>query len=135
MSRATGAYVYAALDVTFAAFYVWASRTLLPSSDGVFEAISAGFAGAAGAMAVGTLARRRWGLWLAVAGCAALLVGAIALLVLLGMSVGFLWGVYGAIGRGAASLVAVGMALVILLYVLLPAFQLRWLLSEGRPAG
>ncbi len=130
MSGATRPYLFAALDVTFAAFYVWASRTLLPSSDGVFEALSIGFAGAAGAMAVGTLAGRRWGHWLAVGGCVALLAGATALLVLLGLSIGFLWGVYGAIGRGAATVVVIGMALVVELYVLLPAFQLRWLVSR-----
>ena len=135
MSRATRPYLFAALDVIFAAFYVWVARTLLPSSSGVFGAISIGFAGAAGAMAVGTLAGRRWGHWLAVAGCALMLLGATALLVMLGMSIGFLWGVYGAIGRGAASIVGVGVLLVVELYVLLPAFQLRWLLSRGPTAA
>lgn len=125
-------YVYAGLDVLFAGFYVWVSRTLVPSSDGLFELISLCFAAAAVAMAVGALTPKRWAWWVGVGGCAALLLGATVLMVLLGMSAGYLWGVYGAIGTGAAMLVLVGLALVVEFYVLLPAFQLRWFLSTRR---
>ena len=128
-------YLYAGLDVIFASFYVWVSRTLIPSSEGLFEAISLFFAAAATAMAVGALTRRRWAWWIGVGGCAALLVGATVLMILLGLSAGYLWGVYGAIGTGAATIVIIGMALVVELYVLLPAFQLRWFLSPERRAA
>ena len=124
-------FVYAGIDLAFAAVYVWISRTLIPTSNGVFEWISLGFAAAAVAMSAGTLIPRPWGWWTATLGCVALLVGATAVLVLLAMSAAFLAGVFGSFGKGAAAMTLVAGALAVELYFLLPAFQLRYLLSPA----
>jgi hypothetical protein len=57
------------------------------------------------------------------------LLGALTLAVLLASSIGFLWGSYGSIGRGAAGMCLVFIGLIVECYVLLPAFQIAWLLS------
>lgn len=128
-------FVYAGFDLAFAAIYVCIPLTFARTADLSFEIASGIVAGVAVLAAVGTFARREWGWWMALASCGALLVCATVLLVLLAMSAAYLHGVYGAFGKGAATMALIAMSLVVELYVLLPAFQLRYLLSAaGRAA-
>jgi hypothetical protein len=79
----------------------------------------------------GMLWRSRWGWRAAVAGCAILLLLAVVLLVLILLSASFLAGVYGSMGRGAASTALLVGALVLELVGLLPAFQLKFLFTRA----
>lgn len=127
-------FIYAGLDLVFAVAYV-IIPTKVPASDDVFLTVSLLLAAATLAAGVGTAARRPWGWWTGIAGCALLILSGVALITLLAMSAGFLWGVYGALGRGASSMSLVIASLVVEVYILLPAFQLRYLLSpDGRRA-
>src|SRR5262249_29501554 len=85
--------VYTVLDALFAVAYVAIAQLWVRSADGSFELASLVAGGAAAVAAVGTAARRPWGWWLAVAGCGAVLLFAIAVLALLAMSAAFLSGV------------------------------------------
>lgn len=128
-------WVYAALDGLFALLYLWIP-SLFQASDRSFHLFSAGLALALAVAGAGTAARRSWGWWMGIGGCVALIVGALTLLALLVSSAAFLWGVYGALGRGASLGALVLTLLVVELYLLLPAFQLKYLLSaDGRRAA
>jgi hypothetical protein len=124
-------WVLATLDALFAALYIGVTR-LAASADGRFEAMTIVMGIAILAAGVGIASRRPWGWAMSIAGCAVVLLGALALSVMLAASVGFLWASFGSIGKGAGSMCLIMIALVVEIYVLLPAFQLAWLLS---PAG
>lgn len=124
-------WVFAALDVVFAALYIGVVR-LAHSADGRFEAMTVIMGVAVLAAGVGIAVRRPWGWYAALIGCAVVLLGALVLSTLLAISVGYLWAAFGALGRGAASMCLIFVALIVECYVLLPAFQVHWLLS---PAG
>jgi hypothetical protein len=125
-------WVFAALDVLFAALYIGVVR-LAHSADGRFEAMTVIMGVAVLAAGVGIAVRRPWGWYAALAGCAVVLLGALVLSVLLAISVGYLWAAFGSIGQGAASMCLIFIALIVECYVLLPAFQVAWLLSpQGR---
>lgn len=80
---------------------------------------------------VGMLWRSRWGWRAAVAGCALLLVATTLILILILLSASFLAGVYGAMGRGAAMMALLAGALVVEFCGILPAFQLKFLLTRA----
>ncbi len=124
-------WVFAGLDVLFATIYIGVTR-LAHSADGRFEALTVIMGLAVLAAGVGIAVRRPWGWWTSLAGCGVVLLGALTLSVLLAMSIGFLWAAYGSLGKGAAMMCLIFVALIVECYVLLPAFQLAWLLS---PAG
>jgi hypothetical protein len=127
-------WIFAALDVVFAALYIGVGA-FVQSSDGLFLGVSLVLASAVLASAVGTAVRKRWGWWLAVAGSTVLLSGALVLVALLVASAAFMSGVYGALGDSIALACMVAGALIIEFYALLPAFQLHYLLSpDGRRA-
>ena len=128
-------WIYGTLDFVFLLFYLAMVTIIIPSRHWSgsllqwFLVVSVGLAGA------GSFARRPWGWKLAVAGCALLLVCELLLLVLLLMSASYLAGVYGSFGQAASALALVVAALSIELVALLPAFQLKYLLSRaGRRA-
>jgi hypothetical protein len=121
-------WVFAGLDFLFGALYIGV-RQLIHSSDGAFELMTVVMGVAILAAGVGLVVRAPWGWKLSLAGCGVVLLGAFALAVLLAMSIGYLWGSYGSIGRGAAGMCLVFIALIVECYVLLPAFQIAWLLS------
>jgi hypothetical protein len=79
----------------------------------------------------GMLWRNRWGWRAAVVGCGLLLAATILILVLILLSASFLAGVYGAMGRGAAMMALLAGAIVIEFCGLLPAFQLKFLLTRA----
>ena len=129
-------FVYAGLDLLFAFLYLVIATQIARSATGQFEVASVVLAVAVAAAGVGTALRSPTGWWVAIAGCAILVVGAVMLVTLLCVSAAFLHGVYGSMGK-AASAVTLAIAFVAVeIYVLLPAFQLRYLLSaDGRRAA
>jgi hypothetical protein len=124
-------WVFAALDLLFAALYIGVVR-LAHSADGRFETMTVVMGVAVLTAGVGIAVRKPWGWYAALVGCAVVILGALVLSVLLAISVGYLWAAFGALGRGAASMCLIFIALIVECYVLLPAFQVHWLLS---PAG
>lgn len=127
--------IYGTLDGIFLLLYLAMATAIMPSrqfSSALlqwFLVFSVGLAG------LGTWVRRPWGWKLAVVGCAMLLLCELILLVLLLISASYLAGVYGSFGQAASALALVVAALSIELVALLPAFQLKYLLSRaGRRA-
>jgi hypothetical protein len=123
-------FLYAGLDFLFAGVYA-ALVLQVPNRHGWANALLWGTVVAVLVAGGGMLWRSRWGWRAAAAGCAALLVLTVALLVLLLLSASFLSGVYGSIGKGAALFALLGGALVIELCGLLPAFQLKFLMTRA----
>lgn len=124
-------WVFAALDLLFAALYIGVTR-LAHSADGRFEAMTVIMGIAVALAGVGIAVRKPWGWYASVLGCVVVLLGALVLSGLLAVSVGYLWAAFGSIGKGAASMCLIFIAIIVECYVLLPAFQVYWLLS---PAG
>ena len=82
-------------------------------------------------MAMSMIARRSWSWWSAVAGCAVLLSLAVLFLVATVTSAAFLAGVYGSIGRAASAFALIGAALIIEFMGILPALQLKFLMTRA----
>lgn len=86
-------------------------------------------------MAAGTLAGGRRGWWLAIVSGSLVLLATITLIARILASAAFVSGVYGAFGKGAAMFALVAVALIVELVVLLPMFQLKFLMTRaGRRA-
>jgi hypothetical protein len=124
-------FVYGVLDLAFAALYWVIASTIARSSTGQFQVGSMVLACAMTAAGVGTLLRRPAGWWMAVVACVTVLCGSVMLITLLALSASFLHGVYGSMGRAAAAVTLAIGAVAVEVYVLLPAFQLRYLLSDA----
>lgn len=122
--------IYAALDFTMAAIYALVILQS-PTRHALHATLLWSTVAAVGLAGVGMLWRSRWGRRVAVAGCALLLLLAVLLLVLILLSASFLAGVYGSMGRGAASMALLAGALVVELMALLPAFQLKFLMTRA----
>jgi hypothetical protein len=123
-------YIYAGFDFLFAALYA----VLLPQAPTQHALHSVLLWSTVVAVVVagaGMLVRNRWGWRAAAAGCTALLVITVVVLVLLVMSAAFLDGVYGSMGRGAAMMALLAGAVIIELIGLLPAFQLKFLMTRA----
>ena len=125
---------YGLLDVVFASVYGYVGFVLVPGRSVAFSialaCVIAVLGGAGLALLVqgdgGVLARRA-----GILASGALLGFTLGVLVLLGMSSAFLYGTYGAIGRGLGALTLVVAALVVELFGLLPLFQLRFHLRDA----
>jgi len=135
-------FLYAGVDLLFGVLYIiaftefavnrhaWAKVVLWALPVAV---ITMGVATAIGALRKGPPRRYAW--IAAVASATLMLVVTVLLICLLLASAAFLSGVYGAFGKAAASGVLAGAALVVQLVGLLPAFQLKFLLTRaGRRA-
>ena len=122
--------IYAGFDFAFGAFYAFllAQVPTRHASGGVLLWCTVGAVVLAGA---GMVMRNRWGWRLAVAGCGALLLVTVALLVLVLVSASFLAGVYGSMGRGAATMAVLAGAVIVELCGILPAFQLKFLMTRA----
>lgn len=126
--------LYAAFDFLFAACYA-GLLTLAPNRHGLYAAVLWGTVVAIALAGAGMLVRRPLGWRLAVAGCSGLLLLCVTLLVLILLSASYLAGVYGSMGVGAAVIALIGGALVIELCGILPALQLKFLMTRaGRRA-
>jgi hypothetical protein len=124
---------YGALDLGFAALYAYLGFVVAPSRALAFQLTLGAVAGMLALAGVALLAlgdeshlARRLGM----VACGSLLGFTATVLILLVASSAFLFGVYGAIGRGIGLLALVAAALVIELCGLLPFFQLRFHLRE-----
>jgi hypothetical protein len=123
-------YIYAGFDFAFAACYAFLvgqvpTRHALHGALLWSTVVSVVLAGA------GMVVRNRWGWRVAVAGCGALLLVGVALLVLVLVSAAFLSGVYGSMGRGAALMAILAGALIVELCGVLPALQLKFLMTRA----
>jgi hypothetical protein len=128
-------HIYAALDFSFVAFYLVLATSVAPSRNLFGAGLQWSLVIAMGMAGGGMLVRGRKGWFAAIAGCATLLLAELALLVALLLSASYLAGVYGSFGRGASALALVVAALSIELVALLPALQLKFLLTRaGRRA-
>ena len=128
-------FIYAGLDLVLAAGFVYSILFLSPNRHAWATALMAVIPVAVLAMGVGSLLRNRLGWRIAVAGGAVLLLATIVLLGFLLASAAFLSGVYGAFGTAAASGILGATFLMIELVALVPALQLKYLLTRaGRRA-
>ena len=82
-------------------------------------------------MAASMIAHRQWSWWSAVAGCSALLILTVVFLIAILMSASFLAGVYGSIGKAASSVSLIGAALVVELMGIVPALQMKFLMTRA----
>ena len=131
--RGVAPFVYAALDVVFAALYLWLGLTVARTVDGTFEIASVVAAIGLAVAGVGTALRTRKAWWVGVGGCALVLAMGLLLIALLAWSAGILAATFGAMGKAGALGALAAAALAIEVYVLLPALQLGYLLGpRGR---
>ncbi len=122
--------IYAGFDFAFGAFYGFLLGQV-PTRHATGGALLWSTVAAMVLAGAGMLVRNRWGWRIAVAGCGALLVVTVALLVLVLFSASFLAGVYGSMGRGAAVMAVLAGAVIVELCGLLPAFQLKFLMTRA----
>jgi hypothetical protein len=124
-------FIYAGLDVVFGIIYlVIATKfALTQSSLDRFQLLTLPVIAAA--MAGGMLVSGRLGWRISVIACSAMLLSAVLIIARILISISFLAGVYGGFGAAAAFFAWVAVALVIELVVLLPLFQLKYLMSRG----
>jgi hypothetical protein len=128
-------FIYAGLDFLFAAVYAVVFTRLVPAYRLESTLICWALVLAVAAMGVGMLIRGRWGWRIAVGACGTMLALEVLLLALLLTAASFLAGVYGSFGRGGAGMTALIALLSIEVFALLPALQLKFLLTRaGRRA-
>lgn len=123
-------YIYAGFDFGFAALYA-VLLSQVPTRHGLHGALLWSTVAAVVLAGAGMVVKNRWGWRLAVAGCGALLLVTVALLVLVLLSASFLSGVYGSMGQGAAMMALLAGALIIEVCGILPAFQLKFLMTRA----
>jgi len=132
--------IYGALDQIFAIVYAYAVWQVIPNRLPGASLHLWSLPVLAEAMALGTLAAwvpraRRVGWWVAVVAGSGMLAMTVLLIVRVIVSAAFLAGTYGAFGKAAASTAMVGVAVVVELVALLPAFQIKYLMTRaGRRA-
>ncbi len=123
--------IYGVLDLIFAGAYALVFALVVPNRFAGYSLLLWSLVVVIAAAGVATLTRHPRAWWVACAGCALQLVLTVVLLALLVISAAFLAGVYGALGKGAAVLTLVFIALAVELFGIVPAFQLRFLLSRA----
>lgn len=127
-------WIYAALDVVFLGIYV-AVVSQLETRFTLDKLQLMTLPLFAGAMAAGTLVAGRIGWWIAVAGCGALLLSAVLLIIRIIVSAAYLGAVFGGFGQMATGIALIAAALIIEVAALLPLFQLKYLMTRaGRRA-
>ncbi|HEX3764528.1 MAG TPA: hypothetical protein VHW23_37795 [Kofleriaceae bacterium] len=128
-------WIYAGLDLLFAAVYAFAIWKVIPNRLPSAAAHLWTFPAASLAMAAGMVLGRPRGWWIAVGGGSLALASVFVLIVRILVSAAFLAGVYGAFGKAAATFALVTAALVVELVVLLPIVQVKYLMTRaGRRA-
>ena len=114
-----------------AALYAYVFFFLIPNRHGWVQALSLLVVLSPAVMAASMLIRSSWTWWSAVAGCGALLLLTLTYLVLTVVSAAFLAGVYGSLGQAASTIALIGAALVIEFMGILPALQLKFLMTRA----
>jgi len=128
-------WIYAGLDLLFAAIYAVAIWKVIPNRLPSATVHLWTFPAAALVMCVGMVLGGPRGWWVAVIGGSLALLSMVVLIVRIAVSAAFLAGVYGAFGRAAATFALVMVALVIELVALLPIIQVKYLMTRaGRRA-
>jgi hypothetical protein len=128
-------WIYAGLDLLFAAVHATAILTVIPNRLPSATVHLWTFPVAIAVMATGMLLGNRAGWWMAVIAGSLALASTALLIVRIAISAAFLAGVYGAFGKAAATFALVMIALVIELVALLPIVQVKYLLTRaGRRA-
>ncbi len=128
-------WIYAGLDLLFAAAYAFAIWKVIPNRLPSAAAHLWTFPAAALAMAIGMVLGEPRGWWIAVVAGSAALASLFVLIVRILVSAAFLAGVYGAFGKAAATFALVMVALVVELVALLPIVQVKYLMTRsGRHA-
>lgn len=122
--------LYGLLDLSFAALYLLFGLWLTPGRSHLFNAALLTVSALLAAGGVGLCLRARWGRPLAIAASSVLLLFAAVTVLLLVASAAYFKGVYGALGQGIALVSILVAALVVEGFVLLPIFQLRFLLGR-----
>jgi hypothetical protein len=136
--RSMSARRYGVLDLLFAAIYAYVGFVLAPSRAVGFSVALGGVVGllvVAGVLLVARGERGRAPQLFGILACAVLLLFALVCIGLLVASSAFLFGIYGALGRGIGVLALVAAALVIELCGLLPLFQLAYHLRARTTAA
>jgi hypothetical protein len=136
-ATARTARVYGALDLLFASVYAYVGLVLAPSRLAWFTAALCAVVGLLGAAGVALLVggTGRAARVLGMVACSVLLAFAVAVIALLVGSTAFLFGVYGALGRGIGVLSIVAAALVLEVCGLLPLFQLAFHFRQRRASA
>lgn len=124
-------YIYAGFNALMLVVYFVLLVKVAPSRHGTTQAIAYLMMLSVVAMGAAMFVRNRWGWRVAVTACGTLLLLAVVVLVLILMSAGFLAGVYGAFGKAASMFALLAAALVIELVALLPALQLKFLMTRA----
>lgn len=124
-------YVYAVFDLGLAVLWAVLLTTQLQSRHGWASALLWSMVLLAVGMAASMFVRNKWGWRAASVCCGGLLVLWVFVLVSLLMSAAFLSGVYGSFGRAAAMGALAIAALSVELVALVPAFQLKFLMTRA----
>lgn len=128
-------WIYAGLDLLFAAAYAFAIWKVIPNRLPSAAAHLWTFPAATLAMAVGMVLGGPRGWWTAIVAGSVVLASLFLLIVRILISAAFLAGVYGAFGKAAATFALVMIALVVELVALLPIVQIKYLMTRsGRRA-
>jgi hypothetical protein len=128
-------WIYAGLDLLFAAVYAFAIWKVIPNRLPSAAAHLWTFPAAALAMAVGMVLGGAAGWWTAVVAGSLALASLFVLIVRILISAAFLAGVYGAFGKAAATFALVMVALVVELVALLPIVQVKYLMTRSGRRG
>jgi len=129
------AVVMAAADVLTAGLVLFGVFVALPARWWPVDTAAAVLAAAEVAAAIGILARAPWACPVARTASAIALAVGLFTVSALALTVSWLSGVYGPVGRGGAIVLAFVASLVLPYLVVLPIAQLLWLGSDEKPEG
>lgn len=124
-------WIYLVFDLLFTAGYLIAFEYFIPNRHVWATVLLELLPLSTLLMATGTLVARRWSWWLVLAGGVTMLVWLVVALFVLGYTASYLAGVYGAFGQGASAGILGIMAVLVQFVGLLPAFQLKWIMTRG----
>lgn len=128
-------FIYAGLDFLFGVIYAVVFSQLLPAYRTGPALLCWALVAVVAAMGAGMLLRGKWGWRIAVGACGTLLLLEVVLLVLMVSAAAYLAGVYGSFGRGGAGMTVLAALVTIEVIALLPALQLKYLMTRaGRRA-
>ncbi len=129
--RDVRSYIYAGVDLGLVVLWTALLSTVLANRHAWAAALLWSMVGFGVVMGVGMMIRNRWGWRTAAVGCVGVLLVWLIIVVALLMSASYLAGVYGAFGRAAAMGTLVVGVLSIELVALVPALQLKYLMTRA----